>query len=140
MVDTIYNRAWEGSLPARSRHTPSTLKLPIHHHMSLGLADRALLYATFISTSAVSFISTYPFGATLVKYRANYAPKRVELLEHEGHQGRSVSEVNSYFAMLKRVKKFEVRRMLIVHFAFLPMRNLQGMAGHYKGISKLQNA
>ncbi|KAL5522417.1 hypothetical protein ACEPAG_8433 [Sanghuangporus baumii] len=80
-----------------------------------GLADRALLYTLAISIPTITFLVTFPLFSTIDKYRANYAPKRIEL-DQEGNQSHSVAGVNSYFAMLKRVKK------------------LEGRAGFYKGI------
>ncbi|KAL5495988.1 hypothetical protein ACEPAH_3117 [Sanghuangporus vaninii] len=80
-----------------------------------GLADRALLYTLFISIPTISYLATFPFFSTIVKYRSNYSPKRIEL-DQEGNRSHPVAGVNSYFAMMKRVKQ------------------LEGQAGFYKGI------
>ncbi|OCB88526.1 hypothetical protein A7U60_g4341 [Sanghuangporus baumii] len=80
-----------------------------------GLADRALVYTLFISIPTIGYLATFPFFSTIVKYRSNYSPKRIEL-DQEENRSHSVAGVSSYFAMMKRVKQ------------------LEGRAGFYKGI------
>lgn len=67
-----------------------------------------VVFVESIGTYIFGYILSYPLNSTLVKYRAHYAPKGIELVE-DGDGVRVGSEVNSYFAMLSRVWRLEVR-------------------------------
>ncbi|KAJ7853562.1 mitochondrial carrier [Mycena olivaceomarginata] len=58
---------------------------------------------------------TMPFSGVLIRYRANYTPKRGLHLEDEGFH-ETLAETDSYFGMMRRVHR------------------LEGWAGLYKGI------
>jgi hypothetical protein len=68
----------------------------------------------------IVFAITMPFYGVLVRYRANYTPKRgVQLRDEDGSAADTPSSdtPNSYFQMMKRVHRVE------------------GWAGLYKGLS-----
>jgi hypothetical protein len=51
-----------------------------------------------------------PFVGVLVRYRANYVPKRVRLDAEDGVVNETGSDI-TYFGMMKRVHRIEVSRM-----------------------------
>ncbi|THH07227.1 hypothetical protein EW145_g3524 [Phellinidium pouzarii] len=66
-----------------------------------------VLLTVFMSTFVVSFLVAVPLAGTLVRFRANYTPKGLQLDGEGGVQPHTGPVVNSYFAMLKRVKRLE---------------------------------
>jgi hypothetical protein len=53
-----------------------------------------------------------PFIGVLVRYRANYVPKRVRLDTEDGTANETGSDSNlGYFGMMKRVYRIEVSRL-----------------------------
>ncbi|KAJ7054201.1 mitochondrial carrier [Mycena amicta] len=79
------------------------------------LPNPFVLPAAIIS-SAITLAFTMPFIGALVRFRANYTPRRVQLAQEEDDSGSPVVDIGSYFGMLKRVHRIE------------------GWAGLYKGI------
>jgi hypothetical protein len=72
-----------------------------------------LLAALLLSTSlAFSLGLTIPFIWTLVRFRANFSPKSVHLDQDGGLEPHVGPVVTSYWGMLKRVKRIEVRVLL----------------------------
>lgn len=85
-----------------------------------------------ISTLAVTMAVVVPFSGVLVRFRANYNPKRVAL-DIEGNATPHTGPViRSYFAMMKRVYQIEVcspcsaRLLCILSIAFYARRAGQG--------------
>ena len=70
-------------------------------------------------TYALSLLIAVPLTGVLVRFRANYTPKGLQLDGEGGVQPHTGPVVNSYFAMFARV------------------RRLEGWLGLYKGFSEL---
>jgi hypothetical protein len=51
-----------------------------------------------------------PFVGVLVRYRANYVPKRVQLVGDDGPVNETGSDIG-YFGMMRRVYRIEVSRV-----------------------------
>ena len=73
----------------------------------------------WILTYALSLLIAVPLTGVLVRFRANYTPKGLQLDGEGGVQPHTGPVVNSYFAMFARV------------------RRLEGWLGLYKGFSEL---
>lgn len=83
----------------------------------MGPGDAILFGLTFVGTIATSFLVAVPLAGALVRFRANYTPKGLQLDGEGGVQPHAGPVVNSYFGMLMRVKRLEVSccsRMSIV--------------------------
>lgn len=61
-----------------------------------------------IPTLALSLAVIVPLTGILVRFRANYNPKGLQLDPEDGPQAHTGPVVRSYFAMLKRVYSIEV--------------------------------
>jgi len=70
----------------------------------------------FFIATCIAEVIMVPLVGALVRFRANYAPKGLQLDQEGGVQPHAGPVVNSYFAMLVRV------------------RNLEGWKGMYKGL------
>lgn len=62
---------------------------------------------------AVGSAITIPFVGVLVRYRANYNPKGLQLDSEGNVQPHTGPVVTSYFSMMARVKRLEVRGQLV---------------------------
>ncbi|KAL5496037.1 hypothetical protein ACEPAH_3130 [Sanghuangporus vaninii] len=63
----------------------------------------------YLSLAVLAFYVTYPISSTVIKYRANYAPRPIQLIE-EGNQSQSEAippRGDSFLGMLKRVYQLE---------------------------------
>ncbi|KAL5522404.1 hypothetical protein ACEPAG_8420 [Sanghuangporus baumii] len=62
----------------------------------------------YLSLAVLAFYVTYPISSTVIKYRANYAPRPIQLVE-EGNQSQSEAtpKGDSFLGMLKRVYQLE---------------------------------
>ena len=74
----------------------------------MALGEIILFSLTFAATLAVSFLIAIPLAGALIRFRANYTPKGLQLDGEGGVQPYTGPVVNSYFAMLLRVKRLEV--------------------------------
>ena len=72
--------------------------------MNLGILDLLLLIPSLGLTLAV----LVPLTGGLVRFRANYNPKGLQLEPDGGVQPHTGPVVSTYFGMLKRVYKLEV--------------------------------
>lgn len=70
-----------------------------------------LIALGLIISLAISLIIAVPIAGVLVRFRANYTPKGLQLDGEGGVQPHTGPVVNSYFAMFKRVKRLEVRHL-----------------------------
>ncbi|KAL5523359.1 hypothetical protein ACEPAF_1626 [Sanghuangporus sanghuang] len=62
----------------------------------------------YLSLAVLAFYVTYPISSTVIKYRANYAPRPIQLAE-EGNQSQSEAtpKGDSFLGMLRRVYQLE---------------------------------
>lgn len=85
----------------------------------------------------VSLAITVPITGALVRLRANYNPKGLQLDDEGVVHPYTGPQLTSFFGMLARVKRLEVRPYQIlatdtlIHTPFL-----QGWPGLYKGLSE----
>lgn len=92
-------------LPAVTlRTTTSTRRRAVLLVTMLGFFDAIVLLVSL----AISLAILVPLSGVLVRFRANYNPKALQL-DTEGHvQAYTSPVITSYFAMLKRVYDIEV--------------------------------
>ena len=57
----------------------------------------------------VFLLFTVPLNSTLVRLRANYNPKGLQLDPEDGVQPHTGPVVTGFFAMMKRIRRLEVR-------------------------------
>ena len=69
-----------------------------------------IVIAIIIFSLVVSLLITVPFIGTLIRYRANYNPKGLQLDEEGGVQPHTGPIIKSYFTMMGRVWRLEVRQ------------------------------
>lgn len=82
------------------------------------MAGETLLFISgLILVYAASLLLAVPLAGVLVRFRANYTPKGLQLDGEGGVQPHTGPVINSYFAMFMRVKR------------------LEGWPGLYKGLS-----
>jgi hypothetical protein len=95
-----------------------------------------LIGLTIVSASVgVSLLISVPFTGAVVRLRANYNPKSLQLDEEGVVQPYTGPQITSFFGMLARVKRIEVSH---THYApSLEITCSQGWPGLYKGFSKL---
>lgn len=74
----------------------------------MGFSDSVAFALAFLASLAFSFLVAVPLFGTLVRFRANYTPKGLQLDGEGGVQPHTGPVVNSYFAMFMRVKRLEV--------------------------------
>ena len=65
-----------------------------------------LLFSLFL---AVFIVFTVPLTGALVRLRANYNPKGLQLDPEDGVQPHTGPVITSFFVMLSRVRQLEVR-------------------------------
>ena len=86
---------------------------------------------------AVSLLITVPIAGALVRLRANYNPKGLQLDDEGVVHPYTGPQLTSFFGMLSRVKRLEVRARRILATDMLIHKPLsQGWPGLYKGLSK----
>ncbi|KAI5121563.1 hypothetical protein M0805_000744 [Coniferiporia weirii] len=73
----------------------------------MGVSEELIVAAAITSTLVASFLIAVPLAGTLVRFRANYTPKGLQLDGEGGVQPHTGPVVNSYFAMFKRIKRLE---------------------------------
>lgn len=83
------------------------------------MGETIFFVLAWILTYALSLLIAVPLTGVLVRFRANYTPKGLQLDGEGGVQPHTGPVVNSYFAMFARV------------------RRLEGWLGLYKGFSEL---
>ena len=70
--------------------------------------ENLVVIISVILSLVIGFLVAVPLSGTLVRFRANYTPKGLQLDGEGGVQPHTGPVVNSYFAMLWRVKRLEV--------------------------------
>ncbi|KAH8118983.1 hypothetical protein DFH11DRAFT_412876 [Phellopilus nigrolimitatus] len=112
----------------------------------LGIGESLVFAGLLVASFAISFLIAVPIAGTLVRFRANYTPKGLQLDGEGGVQPHTGPVVNSYFAMFKRVKRLEgwsglykgfmpgfLSSLVIVAFiAVLPGTPIAHTGGHKK--------
>jgi hypothetical protein len=73
--------------------------------MQLGFVD---ILVVFLSLG-ISLLIVVPLTGVLIRFRANYNPKALQLDAEGGAAPHTGPVVNSYFAMMARVWRIEVR-------------------------------
>lgn len=73
--------------------------------MLLGFFDTILLFLSL----GISLLIVVPFTGVLVRFRANYNPKALQLDAEGGAAPHTGPVINSYFSMMSRVWRLEVR-------------------------------
>ncbi|KAL5528628.1 hypothetical protein ACEPAF_7764 [Sanghuangporus sanghuang] len=73
----------------------------------MGFSNSVAFALAFVASFALSFLVAVPLFGTLVRFRANYTPKGLQLDGEGGVQPHTGPVVNSYFAMFMRVKRLE---------------------------------
>lgn len=86
---------------------------------------------------AISLAIVVPLTGALTRFRANYNPKGLQLDAEGGAQPYTGPVVSSFFGMLKRVHRIEVRLLCHVYMRKSNMTS-QGWSGLYKGLSAYQ--
>jgi hypothetical protein len=77
---------------------------------------RLYLLASLLIALAISLIIFVPLSGVLVRFRANYNPKGLQLDSEGGAVPHTGPVVRSYFTMMGRVYRIEVRgTVLTVH-------------------------
>jgi hypothetical protein len=84
---------------------------------------------------ALSLAIVVPLTGGLVRFRANYNPKGLQLDAEGGAQPHTGPVVSTFFGMLKRVYRIEVSVIRFQYFWSKLPPLLQGWAGLYKGLS-----
>ena len=74
----------------------------------LGMAADIFVIISFSISLVLALLIAVPLAGTLVRFRANYNPKGLQLDGEGGVQPHTGPIVKSYFAMLFRVKRLEV--------------------------------
>ena len=118
------SRIWpELPLSQRSRHLPrepNTTQQHCHNHINstvslsaaimLGLFDMIVL----LGWLAVSLALLVPLVGTLVRFRAHYNPKGLQLDSEGDVQPHTGPVISSFFGMLRRVYRIEVGNSHII--------------------------
>lgn len=114
--------------------------------------DSFVFAVMFILSLAFSFAVAVPLAGALVRFRANYTPKGLQLDGEGGVQPHTGPVVNSYFAMLARIKRLEgwsglykgfmpslLSSFVIIAFiAILPGTPIAHSSGHKKYIAPVE--
>ncbi|KAF9501541.1 mitochondrial carrier [Pleurotus eryngii] len=82
--------------------------------MEVGIFDILLLF----SSLAISLAVVVPLAGVLVRFRANYNPKSLQLDPEDGPQPHAGPIINSYFGMFKRV--YQLERLSGLYKGFMP--------------------
>lgn len=86
---------------------------------------------------AVSLLITVPISGALVRLRANYNPKGLQLDDEGVVHPYTGPQLTSFFGMLARVKRLEVRpRQILAADTLIHTPFSQGWPGLYKGLSE----
>ena len=101
----------------------------------LDIAGLLLLLFSLALTLAI----VVPFTGILVRYRANYNPKGLQLDAEGGAQPYTGPIIKSYFTMLLRVYRIEVHRFTPCLGLLIHSTSSQGVQGFYKGLSEYFN-
>lgn len=86
--------------------------------MLLGIFDTILLFLSL----GISLLIVVPLTGVLVRFRANYNPKALQLDAEGGAVPHTGPVINSYFSMMARVWKLEVRPLTFETAAQLAQR------------------
>ena len=82
----------------------TTLTATFDLHMAFSITS-ILLFAIFL---AIFLLITVPLTGALVRLRANYNPKGLQLDPEDGVQPHTGPVITSFFLMLSRVRRLEV--------------------------------
>lgn len=74
----------------------------------MGVIDLLAAFIIFCLASSVSLLIHVPLLGALVRFRANYTPKGLQIGEEGGMTPHVGPVVPNYFAMLLRIKRIEV--------------------------------
>jgi len=74
----------------------------------MGVIDLLAAFLIFCLASSVSLLIHVPLLGALVRFRANYTPKGLQIGEEGGMTPHVGPVVPNYFAMLLRIKRIEV--------------------------------
>ena len=95
------------------------------------------VFLSLLVALAISLLIFVPFTGVLVRFRANYSPKGLQLDAEGGAIPHAGPVVRSFFAMTGRVYRIEVYpAAFIMCDPFLSF--FQGWSGFYKGLSSFQ--
>jgi hypothetical protein len=73
------------------------------------LAFGVFAFLLFLVFMVIGLLITVPLTGTLVRLRANYNPKGLQLDPEDGVQPHTGPVVTGFFSMMARVKRLEVR-------------------------------
>jgi hypothetical protein len=97
--------------PPRPRpHQPSASRIPT----MLGVIELMTALLIFCVASSVSLLIQTPLLGALVRFRANYTPKGLQIGEEGGMTPHVGPVVPNYFSMLLRVKRIEVSVVSVI--------------------------
>ena len=85
-----------------------------------------LLFALFV---AIFLLITVPLTGGLVRLRANYNPKGLQLDPEDGVQPHTGPVITSFFVMLYRVRNLEVSEAVCEGFHWIAQRYYQSRVG-----------
>jgi hypothetical protein len=88
--------------PPFEKQTSPTAAFDLHMAFSI---TSILLFAIFL---AIFLLITVPLTGALVRLRANYNPKGLQLDPEDGVQPHTGPVITSFFLMLSRVRRLEV--------------------------------
>jgi len=74
----------------------------------MGVIDLITAFLIFCFVSSISLLIQTPLLGALVRFRANYTPKGLQIGEEGGVTPHVGPVVPNYFSMLLRVKRIEV--------------------------------
>ena len=92
-------------VPTRQPNLPA---LPAQATMGMGVIDLLAAFLIFCLASSVSLLIHVPLLGALVRFRANYTPKGLQIGEEGGVTPHVGPVVPTYLAMLLRIKRIEV--------------------------------
>ena len=90
-----------GDIPLKTQTSPAAT---FDFHMAFSITS-LLLFAIFLS---IFLLITVPLTGALVRLRANYNPKGLQLDPEDGVQPHTGPVITSFFLMLSRVRRLEV--------------------------------
>jgi hypothetical protein len=93
-----------GSAHTQHNHSPKTIEQQHRIAMAFEIAS-LLLFSLFLTTF---ILITVPLTGALVRLRANYNPKGLQLDPEDGVQPHTGPVITSFFVMLSRVRQLEV--------------------------------
>ena len=88
----------------RLKHSPKPIEQQYRRPMALEITQ-LLLFSLFL---AIFIVFTVPLTGALVRLRANYNPKGLQLDPEDGVQPHTGPVITSFFVMLSRVRQLEV--------------------------------